>query len=188
MTSKLKTDVLETGSGSGTIALNNQFSGMTSASMPAGSVLQVVSVNETAASAHTLNASSSEVMTLSITPTSATSKILVTACINCSASMRYTLINITRGGSNIIEGDSVGSRGTGTAMIPEEIDTNTMYMVHPVTVSYLDSPSTASAVSYGINFYNYASMTAYLNRNRSDTDAVYQNRTVSTLTLTEIKG
>ena len=43
MTSKLKTDVLETVSGSGTIALTNQLSGMTSASMPSGSVLQVVS-------------------------------------------------------------------------------------------------------------------------------------------------
>ena len=50
MTSKLKTDVLETVSGSGTIALTNQLSGMTSASvplldytkMPAGSVLQSI--------------------------------------------------------------------------------------------------------------------------------------------------
>jgi hypothetical protein len=42
MTSKLKTDVLETVSGSGTIALTNQLSGMTDASMPSGSVVQVV--------------------------------------------------------------------------------------------------------------------------------------------------
>ena len=50
MTSKLKTDILETVSGSGTIALTNQLSGMTSASvplldytkMPAGSVLQSI--------------------------------------------------------------------------------------------------------------------------------------------------
>ena len=33
MTSKLKTDVLETVSGSGTIALTNQLSGMTEASV-----------------------------------------------------------------------------------------------------------------------------------------------------------
>ena len=48
MTSKLKTDVLETVSGSGTIALTNQLAGMTSASVPSGSVLQVVhfSLNE----------------------------------------------------------------------------------------------------------------------------------------------
>ena len=42
MTSKLKTDILETGSGSGTIALNNQLSGMTHVSQPTGSVLQMV--------------------------------------------------------------------------------------------------------------------------------------------------
>ena len=52
MTSKLKTDVLETVSGSGTIALTNQLTGMTTASLPAltaaqmpsGSVLQVLYV------------------------------------------------------------------------------------------------------------------------------------------------
>jgi len=42
MASKLKTDILETVSGSGTIALTNQLSGMTAASVPAGSVVQVV--------------------------------------------------------------------------------------------------------------------------------------------------
>jgi hypothetical protein len=41
MASKIKVDQLETADGSGTIALQNQLSGMTSASMPTGSVLQV---------------------------------------------------------------------------------------------------------------------------------------------------
>ena len=40
MTSKLKTDILETVSGSGTIALTNQLSGMTSASLPLGNLQQ----------------------------------------------------------------------------------------------------------------------------------------------------
>ena len=44
MTSKLKTDVLETVSGSGTIALTNQLTGMTSTSMPSGSLLQTTGV------------------------------------------------------------------------------------------------------------------------------------------------
>ena len=51
MASKIKVDELETVDGSGTIALQNQLSGMTTASLPAlgaaqmptGSVLQVVS-------------------------------------------------------------------------------------------------------------------------------------------------
>ena len=39
---KIKVDQIQTADGSGTIALQNQLSGMTSASMPTGSVLQVV--------------------------------------------------------------------------------------------------------------------------------------------------
>jgi len=41
MASKIKVDQIQTADGSGTIALQNQLSGMTSASMPSGSVLQV---------------------------------------------------------------------------------------------------------------------------------------------------
>ena len=42
MASKIKVDQIQTADGTGTIALQNQLSGMTSASMPTGSVLQVI--------------------------------------------------------------------------------------------------------------------------------------------------
>jgi len=79
MASKLKTDILETVSGSGTIALTNQLSGMTSASMPSGSVLQVVqNYNPSAAmissTSSTLVASGIQA---TITPKYANSLILV---------------------------------------------------------------------------------------------------------------
>ena len=80
MTSKLKTDVLETVSGSGTIALTNQLSGMTHASVPSGSVLQVT--NNTRTHADNLATTSatyidSGLVTGAITPLSAGSKISV---------------------------------------------------------------------------------------------------------------
>jgi hypothetical protein len=94
MTSKLKTDVLETVSGSGTIALTNQLSGMTSASvpvlttshiptltesqMPVGSVLQVIqtsSHNATVSTTSTSYIASGVIAT--ITPKYANSLILV---------------------------------------------------------------------------------------------------------------
>jgi len=78
MTSKLKTDVLETVSGSGTIALTNQLSGMTSASMPSGSVVQVVNFQTGAVATGTTViphddsipqiTEGTEFMTLAITP------------------------------------------------------------------------------------------------------------------------
>ena len=95
MTSKLKTDILETVSGSGTIALTNQLSGMTTASlptltsaeMPAGSVLQVVQTYVPNAS-HQIVTSTSHTgtgVTASITPKFNNSMILV----SWSSSMPY---------------------------------------------------------------------------------------------------
>jgi hypothetical protein len=57
MASKIKVDELETVDGSGTIALQNQLSGMTSASMPTGSVLQVVEAGMNGTATHTAGAS-----------------------------------------------------------------------------------------------------------------------------------
>ena len=83
MTSKLKTDILETGSGSGTIALNNQLSGMTHESMPSGSVLQVVreyTPNESYAST-TATSFVASGLSVIITPTAVGNTILIDCAI-----------------------------------------------------------------------------------------------------------
>ena len=94
MTSKLKTDILETVSGSGTIALTNQLSGMTSASvplltetqMPVGSVLQVIQTHTPSASGNTTSTSFIATgVTAAITPKFNNSLILI----SFSASMSY---------------------------------------------------------------------------------------------------
>ena len=95
MTSKLKTDVLETVSGSGTIALTNQLSGMTSASvplldhtkMPVGSVVQQVSYQNAAHATSTVLmpydatipqiTEGAEFLSLSITPKNASNILFI---------------------------------------------------------------------------------------------------------------
>ena len=83
MTSKLKTDVLETGSGSGTIALNNQLSGMTHASMPSGSVIntQHYPIGTYTTTAGVL----SEVFTISFTKSEASSYLIISLDFGYSA-------------------------------------------------------------------------------------------------------
>jgi len=76
MTSKLKTDVLETVSGSGTIALTNQLSGMTSASVPSGSVIQVLSNNITSNVSTTSTTYADTGVAVTITPKSSSSTLL----------------------------------------------------------------------------------------------------------------
>ena len=107
MTSKLKTDVLETVSGSGTIALNNQLSGMTSASVPSGSVIQVVNNSLRQPSGGLLTSSTSYVatdLTATITPSATSSKILVIINGNVDTEAQGNQGNFTiyRGSSNVI--------------------------------------------------------------------------------------
>ena len=80
MASTLKVDTIQTNDGTGTIALQNQLSGMTSASMPAGSVLQVVQHFHNSTSSYTSTTSTSYVttnLTKTITPSSTSSKIKI---------------------------------------------------------------------------------------------------------------
>ena len=58
MASKIKVDQLETADGSGTIALQNQLSGMTYASMPSGSIIQVVTLSRQRTSSLTTSSQS----------------------------------------------------------------------------------------------------------------------------------
>jgi hypothetical protein len=120
MASKLKVDAIETGDGTGTIALSNQFTGMTVASlptlttteiptltsshMPAGSVIQVVSRDTAAVGSVTVNSSSTTLnpdIYATITPIKSGSKILVivrwTGDIECAA---FVAFNVLRDGTN----------------------------------------------------------------------------------------
>ena len=83
MTSKLKTDVLETVSGSGTIALTNQLSGMTDASMPSGSVVQVATVMPNVGPVTLATASwteASSLLRLAFTPKYSNSTLIIECC------------------------------------------------------------------------------------------------------------
>jgi len=76
MTSKLKTDVLETVSGTGTIALTNQLTGMTSASVPSGSVLQVVSGTKSSVVTNSTGTYVDTGLQATITPTATSSRLI----------------------------------------------------------------------------------------------------------------
>ena len=171
MTSKLKTDILETVSGSGTIALTNQLSGMTSASMPSGSVIQVVqatsTTNQTTTSSSFIQYSS---LTATITPTSTSSKILISSTVE--ANIRLS------GGSNmstkclIYRDSSAVSREI--EMRGYDYGGSGLYLVGHMPIEHLDAPSTTSAITYSIYYKNHAG-----------TDTNIRN---GSITLTEIKG
>jgi hypothetical protein len=116
--------------------------------MPAGSVLQVVQGTTTA---NTLTSSTTFVTTglaASITPSSSTSKILITCSggefdINSGGQQVYG--TIYRNSTNL---------GGGTATAFTDVFTATYRSIFPVCVQYLDSPATTSSTTYTLYFYS----------------------------------
>ena len=84
MSAKLKVDQLETVDGTGNITVNNQLTGLTSASMPTGSVLQVKSFILTGAISTTYN-SFTDIFSAEITPIKSDSRLMITGVIQGQA-------------------------------------------------------------------------------------------------------
>jgi hypothetical protein len=175
MTSKLKTDVLETVSGSGTIALTNQLSGMTTASLPTGSLLQTIQSGTIARFTTTTGATWQDSnSTLSITPSSTSSKILVT--FNQPVVVAGATAQL-RGGVRILRGSTVIWN---TYNFTEHFQVRLAENEHStvVTAIQLDSPSTTSAVTYKLQSYLLTGTTLIL----------WESAMGNNVTLQEIKG
>ena len=176
MTSKLKTDVLETVSGSGTIALTNQLSGMTSASLPSGSVLQVIETTTPTGTALVATSSTTYVttgLTKTITPSATTSNIKIDvsfmADVDTTGASVYFVIK--RGSTSLGSGSK--DANTGIALVSNG------RLLTGLSFSYLDNPSTTSATTYTL--YMKTTNSGYTVRYRPD-------QLMSTLILTEIQG
>jgi len=177
MASKIKVDQLETADGSGTIALQNQLSGMTTASLPAlgsaqmptGSVLQVVSMNHNSETGTSSTSFIDNGLTLSITPSATSSKIYISVNQNsCRAVTNQVLAQM-----QLVRGSTVIS------LFEKECDFITVNEIQAYGTNYLDSPSTTSTVTYKVQV-----------RKVSGSGSFYWNSggSNSTITLMEIAG
>jgi len=164
MASKIKVDTLETADGTGSIALSNQFSGMTTASLPTtgtlpaldgsnltgvsgGKLLQVVNAIDTGSPTSSSTTYVDTGLTASITPSSTSSKVLVIVSLDGTVQGGDTSINYrcyrdsTEIGGTIIGrkiGDSNNSDGTPAAF----------------SFTVLDAPSSTSSLTYKTQFSN----------------------------------
>jgi len=160
------------------------------ADLPTGSVLQVISGTPKTDTFSTTSNSYVDVTGLSvtITPTSATSTILVLFQINgcqpVGAGRAY--VRLLRGATVIDAGDAAGSRTPGLGGFSSN---DTSIPSAPVSGSFLDSPATTSSTTYKIQLAMTAGAgTAFINRSELDNDASGQIRMASTITVMEIAG
>jgi hypothetical protein len=158
--------------GVGAAVANIGARAITAAQVPAGSVIQVVNHRNSTANSTTSSSYVATNSTATITPTSTTSKILIitNAPLYSNADNGHIYTSIFRGTTNLKEGNaelqlfSAGTAGTGRW-------TNG-------SMSFVDSPSTTSAVTYTAYFRASVAGTAYYDANGG----------MAVITLMEIAG
>jgi hypothetical protein len=154
-----------------------------------GGILQVVSTTKTDTFS-TTSTSYVDVtgLSVSVTPRSTSSKVLVTGHIQLNQRNSNTngVYQITRNGTPIAIGDAAGSRKRVTGSYRPG-DSNSNGGMTQLAFEYLDSPSTTSTVTYQIQIVSNTGTLA-VNTAADDADNSTNSRAVSTITASEVAG
>ena len=147
-------------------------------------VLQVVKTDTFSTSATTYTDITG--LSLSITPSSTSSRILILfQVVATGANVNYLLL--VRNSTAIAYGDAAGSRVQATTGNLNRAGDNNL--AFSFSNMYIDSPATTSATTYKLQTRTENGTNAvYVNRTIADTDSSVGMRTLSNITLMEIAG
>jgi hypothetical protein len=151
-----------------------------------GKVLQVVSINKTdTASSTSTSMVDISGLSLSITPSSSSNKILLLADLMLSESStgNIVLFNIVKDSTPINTGTTSATYQTTGGIIAYVTSPNDGNSAIKQSSTFLDSPATTSATTYKIQ-WQCSGGTIYLNRRAQDTYVCF----TSSLTAMEIAG
>ena len=175
-----------TSASTGISASNITTGTLPKAQLPTGSVLQVVQGTPKTDTFSTTSTSMVDITGLSatITPTSASNRILVIVDLHIGYSIYAGVVHLLRGSTKIYAGDGGLNRCGLFSNVYGSSNTNTLI---PVTAMCLDSPGTTSATTYKLQTTTYGAGTQFVNRTSDDiNESNRDGRTVSTITLMEI--
>lgn len=152
--------------------------------VPAGGILQVVStIKDDPFTVNSTSFSDVTGLTVSITPSSTSSKVLVMVTLNTSS--ENTLVQaqarLLRDSTAIGGGAAAGSR------TPAWADSGNNAM-DTSNIVYLDSPNTTSSTAYKIQVKGNTANPVNVNRRVNDSDTAAVSRTASTITVMEVAG
>lgn len=123
-------------------------------------------------------------LSVSITPTSATNKILVLGMITGQGSSGVNAIHfrLMRDSTAIGIGDAAGTRTRATG----QLSSPSVATALGGPFTFLDTPATTSATTYKLQIRVNAAGTGYINRTEQDTDSDSRERSISTITVLEV--
>ena len=174
---------------SGIISDNvGRASGLVKAAGGGGKVLQVVTSNNTSTQSIS-GASGSWVdltsLTADITPATTSSRILILAQLGLTGGDGSSgAVRIMRDSTAIALANTAGSRPRGTI----HIHSSDVNHSPGASITYVDSPSSTSAITYKLQMNFQNGTTGYINRSGNDGDGSsgYQARAMSSFTVIEI--
>ena len=187
MTSELKVDSIKNTAGVDILTI--QPSG--TVYIP-GHVIQVVQAVKTDTYATTPGAVWADIsdLSISITPSKATSKILVIVDLKAAGTAGSSVVRsrLLRDSTPIYVGNAAGSRPQVLGQYYGGGASGDIYFMAQIGGTYLDSPSTTSQITYKLQIGgDSTSSTVYVNRTQSNRDtAYYDGQASSSITLMEI--
>jgi hypothetical protein len=151
-----------------------------------GHVVQVVSATKTDTFS-TTSTSYTDItgFSVNITPTSSSSKILVSATLTTGGTNYNAYLSLVRDTTAIGLPTGTGNRPVSTTTSYGY--TSNTWEIKNTVMDFLDSPSTTSSITYKVQVFAQSGGVFYLNRSSRDLDeATRDGRGVSTITLMEI--
>lgn len=149
-------------------------------------IVQIVQTVKTDTFSASINSTWTDItgMSVNITPTSSSNKVLVLVNIGSIYASNNGAIKLLRDSTDIFLGNA------GTSQTRASIgDVNAVGLnAFPASFSYIDSPATTSSITYKIQGWVYQSSTLYINQGSQDSANSYRFRTASTITAMEISG
>ena len=144
------------------------------------------SIEQSTGSWTTSSSSYTTFQSVSITPSSSSSKILITCsfCYTAGSSNLFGYMRFKRGGSTIAIGDTDGPRQRCTADLTIQ-DNPRELIQYPVTYKWVDSPSTTSSTTYYIQIKLTNGGTYYFGKTSNGGDG-NRSSTVQSFTAQEI--
>lgn len=162
----------------------------TTAVQPTGSILQVVSTTKTDTFSESVNSGSFSAvvtgLTAVITPSATSSKILIQYAVAVSKNGIYMVLD--RGGSTLTA--STGAAASNRTRLTMAIQPSDNDYMTNLAGHFVDSPSSTSALTYGIKLRHSSgsAQSIYVNRSHNDTDDAVIGRGASVITVMEIAG
>ena len=177
--------------GDGRLTASSGIVGLTSTGMPAGSIIQVKQTHKTdifSSSGTTFTDITG--LTVSITPTSSSNKILVSSSICFGAAGNgYLAVRLFRNSTALAQSTTAtGNQINCTFSVGVPYDAAGEYKLYTVTYQFLDDAQDTNVHTYKYQMANFVVGTSnfYVNRPHNDTNYSYIHRGTSTITAMEV--